>query len=125
MFLSVYHFDGDPAALVAVYDVLRQRFPPETFELHVCVVNGTGITVYDACPTRGDFEGFSVSDGLRDAVAGAGLSTPRIAQLGEVHHAVAGKSVGRLPSRGRRRQRHPGDVGVAAMGQVATRPRGG
>ena len=93
MFLSAYHYDGDPAALVTAYDVMRRGFPPDTFELHACVVTGSGITVYDACPTREVFEGFSVSPEFRGAVAAAGLPAPRIEPLGEVHHAVAGTVV--------------------------------
>ena len=93
MFLSAYHFDGDPAALVPAYDVMQQGFPPDNFELHACVVTGSGITVYDACPTREIFEGFSVSSEFRGVLDAAGLPTPRIEPLGEVHHAVAGTVV--------------------------------
>ncbi|MGI5125903.1 hypothetical protein ACQEVB_03710 [Pseudonocardia sp. CA-107938] len=93
MFLSAYHFDGDPMTLVPAYDRMREGFPPDMFDLHACVVTGSGITVYDGCPTREDFEGFSVSADFRSAVAAAGLPQPRIEPLGEVHHAVAGKAV--------------------------------
>jgi hypothetical protein len=93
MFLSAYHFDGDPTRLLPAYDVMRQGFPPHTFELHACVVTGAGITVYDACPTREVFEGFSISTEFGRAIATAGLPPPRIEPLGQVHRAVAGKSV--------------------------------
>ncbi|WP_445189264.1 hypothetical protein ACTXG6_19750 [Pseudonocardia sp. Cha107L01] len=95
MFLSAYHFDGHPTALLPAYDLLRQGFPPDTFELHACVVTGVGITVYDACPTREVFEGFSIGPEFLGSLAAAGLPRPRIEPLGEVHHAVAGKSVTR------------------------------
>jgi hypothetical protein len=95
MFLSAYHFDGDPATLVTAYDVMRRGFPPETFELHACVVSGAGITVYDACPTREIFESFSTGPEFRGALAAAGLPAPRVEPLGEVHDAVAGRSVTR------------------------------
>ena len=95
MFLAAYHFDGDPAALVGAYDVMRRSFPPGSLELHACVVTAAGITVYDACPTREVFEGFSIGPEFRGAFTAAGLPAPRIEPLGEVHDAVAGTSVTR------------------------------
>ncbi|GAA4848802.1 hypothetical protein ACFQ34_17840 [Pseudonocardia benzenivorans] len=93
MFLSAYHFDGDPTTLVPAYDRMQEGFPPDMFDLHACVVTGSGITVYDGCPSRADFERFAVSPEFRSAVAAAGLPQPRIQPLGEVHYAVAGKTV--------------------------------
>ncbi|MFC4949100.1 hypothetical protein [Pseudonocardia sp. GCM10023141] len=93
MFLSAYHFDGDPAELVPAYDVMQQGFPPDTFDLQACVVTESGVTIYDACPTREIAESFSASPQFRGALAAAGLPTPRIEPLGEVHHAIAGKAV--------------------------------
>jgi hypothetical protein len=95
MFLSAYHFDGDPGALVPAYDAFARTFPPEALELHACVVTTRGITVYDACPTREVFEEFHRSAGFRSAVAAAGLPLPRIEPLGEVHRAVTGRAVAR------------------------------
>lgn len=89
MFLSAYHFEGDPAVLTPAYEVLRGGFPPEALQLHVCVVAGGGITVYDACPSREVFEEFSRSAEFAAAVRTAGLPPARIEPLGEVHHAFA------------------------------------
>lgn len=93
MFLGAYQVDGDPARLVPAYDALRRGLPAEQFELHVCVVTTVGITVYDACPDREVFDGFSVGPEFGAAVAAAGLPAPRIEPLGEVHDAVVAKSV--------------------------------
>jgi len=87
MFLSAYHFHGDPAALAAAHDRLCQRFPPESLDLHVCVLVEDGITVFDACPSREVFAGFSQSPGFRQALAEAGLPQPRLEPLGELHDA--------------------------------------
>lgn len=65
MFLSAYHFHGDPAALTAAHDRLYKRFPPESLDLHVCVLVADGITVFDACPSREVFATFSQSAGFR------------------------------------------------------------
>lgn len=85
MFLSAYHFDGDPAALAAAHDRLYQRFPPESLDLHVCVLVEGGITVFDACPSREVFAAFSQGAEFRQALAEAGLPQPRLEPLGEVH----------------------------------------
>jgi hypothetical protein len=95
MFLSAYHFDGDPATLVPAHDAFASTFPPEAFTLHICVATATGITVYDACPTRDAFESFRRSAAFRSAVAAAQLPPPRIEPLGEVHQAVARREVAR------------------------------
>lgn len=87
MFLGAYHFHGEPTALVAAYDRLMTSFPPEAVELHVCVVLATGITVFDACPSRDVFADFSQGDGFLSAVAAAGLPEPRVEPLGDVHAA--------------------------------------
>lgn len=89
MFLSAYHFEGDAAALVEAYDRLRAAFPPDALAFHACVVAEGGITVFDGCPSRADFATFSTGPQFRGAVAAAGLPTPRIEPLGEVHVAVA------------------------------------
>ena len=85
MFLSAYHFGGDPEALAAAHDRFCKRFPPASLGLHVCVLVEDGITVFDACPSREVFTAFSHSDGFRQALAEAGLPRPRLEPLGEVH----------------------------------------
>ncbi len=84
MFLSAYHFAGDPAELVAAHDRLYQQFPPESLDLHVCVRTADGISVFDACPSRAVFDEFSQSAEFRAALADAGLPQPRLAPIGEV-----------------------------------------
>jgi hypothetical protein len=88
MFLSAYHFDGDPAVLIPAYEALMSGFPPDAVELHACVVTERGITIYDGCPSREVFEEFS-RGGFQSAVVAAGLPDPRIEPLGEVHNAIA------------------------------------
>jgi len=85
VFLGAYHFDGEPTVLVAAYDRLMRSFPPDAVELHMCIVLATGITVFDACPSRDVFASFSQSDGFLSAVGAAGLPEPRVELLGDVH----------------------------------------
>ncbi len=88
-FLAAYHFDGDPAELLAQYDDMRRSFPDDSLMLHACVCGVDGITIYDACPDRATFEAFSSSEGFAAEVARAGLPAPRIVPLGEIHSATA------------------------------------
>jgi hypothetical protein len=89
MFLGAYHFDGEPGPLLEGYDRLVAQFPPGAIELNVCVARDDGITVFDACPSREDFAGFSQSPEFLGAVSGAGLPAPRVEPLGDVHAATA------------------------------------
>jgi hypothetical protein len=91
MFLGAYHFDGDPAVLVPAYENLMSGFPTDAIALHACVVTDRGISVYDACPSRADFEEFT-SGGFQAAVVAAGLPLPRIVPLGDVHNAITAVS---------------------------------
>ena len=84
---AAYHFDGDRDELLAGYDRLLATYPPEILDLNVCVVRAGGISVYDSCPTKAIFEEFSRSPEFAQAVAGAGLPTPRIEAIGEIHAA--------------------------------------
>lgn len=85
MFLSAYHFDGDPAELVEAHDRLTKQFPPEALQLHLCVLVDRGIVVYDACPSRADADAFSTSAEFLASIDEAGLPRPRIEPLGELH----------------------------------------
>ncbi len=87
MFLGSYAFDGDTAELLPAYDRLVALLPPSQISLHVCVTRDGGITVFDACPDRATFAGFSTSDDFANALAGVGLPTPRVEQLGDVYAA--------------------------------------
>jgi hypothetical protein len=87
MFLGAFHFDGSVDELTAAYDRMLAGYPPDSLQLHISVLRDSGITVYDACPSRTDFERFIASDELRGALAGAGLPWPRIEAVGEVRTA--------------------------------------
>jgi len=83
MFLGAFHFDGDLDTIVRGYARLLAAYPPDSL-LHVAIDRANGITVYDACPSRADFDAFTSGEGFRAAVASAGLPFPRIEPLGEV-----------------------------------------
>ncbi|HYW88463.1 MAG TPA: hypothetical protein VFB50_11870 [Chloroflexota bacterium] len=85
MFLGAFHFEGPVDQLTAAYDRLLAGYPPDSLQLHISVLRDGGITVYDACPSRSDFEHFIASEELRGALAGVGLPRPRIEAVGEVH----------------------------------------
>jgi hypothetical protein len=87
MYLGAYHLDGDPAVLRPAYDALMAGFPADTLDLHVCVVREGGLTIFDACPSREEFEAFSGGADFAAALAAVGLPTPRVEPLGEVHAA--------------------------------------
>ena len=90
MFLGSYEFAGDADELLAGYDRLVASFPPGVIQLNVCIAADHGITVFDACPSRADFDGFSTSAEFRDALTQAGLPEPTVRPLGAVHHVVTG-----------------------------------
>ena len=87
MFLSAYHIDGPTDELLPAYRRLKVSFPPERLELHVCITREGGITVYDACRSRAEFEEFHRSPEFLAALADAGLPVPRVEPLGEVQDA--------------------------------------
>jgi hypothetical protein len=87
MFLGAFHFDGPVDNLTAAYDRVLAGYPPDSLQLHISVLRDDGITVYDACPSRMDFEHFIASDELRGALADVGLPWPRIEAVGEVRTA--------------------------------------
>ena len=94
MFLGAFHFDGNQDELLAAYGRLMQTYPPDSLELHVCIHRDQGITVYDACPSRPDFEAFTGGSEFRTALSAAGLPEPRIDPLGEVYAAHIRQTVG-------------------------------
>jgi hypothetical protein len=93
MFLGSYRFAGDPAALLPAYDKLVAAYP-DAVDLHACVIADDGITVYDACPSREVFEGFTAGPEFAAAVADAGLPRPVVTGLGDVHRARLREAVG-------------------------------
>ena len=84
MFLGAFHFNGDLDTIVRGYARLLETYRPDNLLLHVAIDRPNGITVYDACPSRADFEAFTGREGFRAAVASAGLPFPRIETLGEL-----------------------------------------
>lgn len=88
MYLSAYHFDGNPTALLEGYTRLQASYPEDSLDLHVCTIGERGIVVLDACPDKETAENFSSSPEFRGALHAAGLPAPRIARLGEVHTAL-------------------------------------
>jgi hypothetical protein len=85
MFFGAYHFDGSPAELIPAYERLMASFPPESLDLHVCVVRDGGLTVFDACPSAAVFAGFSSGPEFAGAICAAGLPAPRVEPIGDVH----------------------------------------
>jgi hypothetical protein len=53
----------------------------------VCIVRDGGLTVFDACPSATVFAGFSSGPEFAGAVRAAGLPTPRVEPLGDIHAA--------------------------------------
>jgi hypothetical protein len=92
MYLSAYHFEGDPAALTAAHERMVAQFPPGALDLHLCVTSGTGIVVLDACPSREVAEAFQRGPEFAEAVSSAGLPAPRIESLGDIVWSNAGTS---------------------------------
>ncbi len=88
MYLTAYHFAGNPADLTRGHDRLLSAIPAENVDLHIVVVAEHGITVLDACPSRAVFEEFSTSLAFHSAVADAGLPSPIIEPLGDVAGAI-------------------------------------
>ena len=69
MYLSAYHFDGDPSELAAAYERMISEFPVDTLLLQVCAVGETGVTIIDACPDQATHKQFAVSSEFRGALA--------------------------------------------------------
>lgn len=90
MFLGTYRFEGDPAQLKQAYDRMLALIPQENMSLHVCVLDDTGLWVYDTCPTREAFTEFSAGADLHNAFKAAGLPEPKVDPVGEVHVAFVG-----------------------------------
>jgi len=94
VFLSAYHFDGEPAAPAAAHDRRVERLPVQTLGLHLRVHRDRGLTVLDTCPSRAKFVAFSRSAEFRDALPAAGLPRPRLVKpLGEVRSVHVGDEV--------------------------------
>ena len=93
MILSAYHFSGDPDALLESHRRMMELFPPTGLDLHIAVTRGDGLTVFDACPDLPTQQAFVTSPEFHGAIAQAGLPTPSIEIVGEVHFAHLNQSV--------------------------------
>lgn len=87
MILSAYHFDGEPDALAECHHRLLDLFPPGALDLHIAVTHEHGLVVFDSCPDLPTQQAFVSSPEFHGALARAGLPTPRVEVLGEVHFA--------------------------------------
>jgi len=85
MFLGVYRFEGNPDELLAGYERMMASVPADALHLQVCVRDGNGLSVYDACPTQEIFESFSNGDQFRELLKTVGLPVPTVQLLGDVH----------------------------------------
>jgi hypothetical protein len=87
MFLGTYEFDGDPSELLAAYDRFMAMVPADSLPFHACVTRPSGVVILDCCPTVDVFRSFSASEELHEAMRSAGLPSPKVTEVGEVHVA--------------------------------------
>ena len=92
-YLGAVHFDGDPDRLLPAYDRMLERFGIDNLDVHLCVVRETGLTVFDACPTKAAYDEFTGSEMFRGAVTAAGLPAPRIEGVGDLRVAHLSKEI--------------------------------
>ena len=83
MFLAA-RFEGEPTTLLAGHARLLELIPAQDLHLHVCAPHPAGLEVYDACPSREVFEGFSTSADFRQALSHAGLPSPTVQPIREI-----------------------------------------
>ncbi len=95
MYLSAYHFAGDPTDLIRRHDQGFGAVPAEALLLHVVVVTDRGITVYDACPSREVADAFHHSPELANLLRTSGLPDPLIESIGEIASTVTSPMVAR------------------------------
>lgn len=88
MFLSVYRFQGDPAALRAAHAKMLALVPAANLQVHLAVPRESGLDVYDTCPSLEIAEAFSASIEFAQVLAQCGLPQPTIERLGEASAAV-------------------------------------
>ena len=89
MFIGTYRFTGEPTELAAAYDRLMAKFPDDQLLVHICVRTDEGPVVYDTCPSQAEFQAFSTDPMVLAEMREAGLPSPQVEQVGEVHAAKA------------------------------------
>jgi len=87
MFLGIYHFEGDTAQLRMAYERMLELIPHTNLQLHVCVPSEDGLSIIDSCPNKESFLSFASSSEFADALKTAGLPTPKVTPMGEIHTA--------------------------------------
>jgi hypothetical protein len=95
MFMASYELTGDPDALLAAHEWMISGFPTDSFLLHLSVRTEQGVTIYDCCPSRDQFEAFSSSPEFAAALAEAGLPTPKVTPIGDIYYSYVAEQVGR------------------------------
>ena len=94
MFLGIYRFEGESSELREAYDRMLEQMPHSGMQLHICVSDTDGLTIYDTCPSKEEFLSFASSAELNSIVKAVGLPKPMITPVGEVHAAfVSGQRV--------------------------------
>lgn len=94
MFLGIYRFEGEANELCEAYDRLLDNVPHSNLNLHACVVDAGGLTVFDTCPSEEAFMSFASGPEFKAALQASGLPIPHVTPMGEVHAAfVSGKRV--------------------------------
>lgn len=88
MFLSIYHFDGEPAQLQAAHARMLQIVPQDGLQVHLAVPRADGLDLYDTCPSLAVAEGFTQSAEFRGLLGSVGLPAPRIERVGDVASAT-------------------------------------
>jgi hypothetical protein len=91
--LGIYEFHGDPDELLPAYERLMSSLPAGNVSWHLCVRRDDGIVIYDTCPSKDVFDGFSSSPAFHQAIAAAGLPDPAISGLPVVAARAAGAEV--------------------------------
>lgn len=73
---SIWHFSGDPDALLRSYEAMVAEIPPEQVRLQLCLRAPAGIVIVDTCPSKEVFDGFFAGDGFRALRMRHGLPDP-------------------------------------------------
>jgi len=87
MFLGIYTFESDTAQLRMAYERMLELIPHTNLQLHVCVPSDNGLSIIDSCPSKESFLFFASSSKFADSLKSAGLPTPKVTPMGEVHTA--------------------------------------